>query len=56
MLLTVRLNMGKILSSRYRLQFFQITLILSDNDGRHKISVKVDFRLNRVVYSGVTCP
>ena len=59
--LTVRkfahiLNMGKTLSSRERLQCFQIAFILSDNKDKHKISVKFDFWLNRVVHSGVICP
>ena len=36
--------------------FFQIAFILAENEDRHKISVKFEFRLNRVVHSGVTCP
>ena len=54
--LTVRLNMGKMLSSRQRLHFFQIAIILSEIEGRHTISVKFDFGLNRAVHSGVTGP
>ena len=35
---------------------FQIAFILADNKYRHKILVKFDFGLNRVVHSGVTYP
>ena len=36
--------------------FFQITLILTDNKNKHKISAKLDFGLNRIIHLGVMCP
>ena len=36
--------------------FFQIGFSLADDKDRHKISVKLDFGLNRILNSGATCP
>ena len=54
--LLIDLTLGKCCHHDSDFKFFQIACILADNEDRHKISVKFDFGLNRVVHSGVTCP
>ena len=52
----IDLTWEKLCHHRSGFIFSLIGFILTDNEDGHKISIKFDFGLNRIIHLGVTCP